>query len=106
MKNILWLLFENAFNGEKSFLFTLLGVFFALASWRLISSFFLLRLLLSLKRSFLLLHDFLILLYSFCVHLDGGMAEATIVSIPMLGHEGAGATGGAGLARLSDAAFA
>lgn len=79
---------------QKSFLLswsgTLLGVLLALASGSLIGSFFFLGLSFGLNGSLLLLHDFLVLLDGFSVHLDGGVAEAAVVSVPVLGHEGAG----------------
>ena len=77
-------------KSNTSFLFAFLSVFLALASRSLISSLFGLGLSLSLESSHLFLHDFLVLLDGFRVHLDGGMAEPTVVSIPVLTHEDAG----------------
>jgi hypothetical protein len=94
--------------GQKSLLLGcgLLGVLLALSGRGLVRRLFLLCLLLCLKRRFLLLHDFLVLLDGLGVHLDGGVAETAVVSVPMLGHEGARPAGGAGLALLGDVALA
>ncbi len=94
--------------GQRSFLLasSFLGVLLALSSGSLIGSFFFLGLLLSLKSSLLLLHDLLVLLDGLGIHLDGGVAETTIISIPVLSHEGAGTARGAGLALLGDVALA
>ena len=99
-------LLSNMLNRDKSFLFSLLGVLLALARRSLIGSLLLLSLLLSLKRSFLLLHDLLVLLNGFSVHLDGGVAEAAVVSIPVLCHESARSARRTGLPRLAYNSFA
>ena len=98
-------LLSNMLNRDKSFLFSLLGVFLALARRSLIGSLLLLSLLLSLKRSFLLLHDLLILLNGFSVHLDGGVASSAVVSVPVLGHEDSWTARGAGFSSLGDVAL-
>jgi hypothetical protein len=90
----------------KSFLLALFGVLLSFASRGLIGSFFILCLLFGFKGSFLLLQDFLVLLDSLGVHLDGGVAEPAVVTVPMLGHEGSGSTGGAGLALLGHGTLA
>jgi hypothetical protein len=76
-------------NLHKSFLFAFFGVFFTFSCRGFISSFFFFSFLLSLQGSFLLFHDFFILLDGFSVHLDGSVAESTVIPIPMLCHEGA-----------------
>ena len=93
-------------KARRSFLLALLGVLLALAGGGLVGGFFFLGLALGLEGGLLLLHDFLVLLDGFGVHLDGGVAKSAIVSIPVLGHEGAGAAGGTGLALLGDVALA
>ena len=50
----------------------------------------------------LLLDDFFVLFDGFGVHLDGGVAEAAVVSVPVLSHEDTGSAGGAGLSVLGD----
>jgi hypothetical protein len=74
----------------KSFLLCLLGVLLSFASGGLVGHFLLLGLLLGLEGSLLLFHDLFVLLNSLGVHLDGGVAQSTVVSIPMLSHEGSG----------------
>jgi hypothetical protein len=85
---------------ETSFLFALLGVFLALACGGFISGLFLFGLLLGFKSSLLLFHDFLVLLDSLGIHLDCGVAEAAVITIPVLSHKDAGAARGTGLALL------
>lgn len=75
----------------KSFL-SLLTVFLAFASGSLVSGFLLLGLLLGIKGSLLLFHDLFVLFNSFGIHLDGGVAQSAVISIPMLTHEGSGST--------------
>jgi hypothetical protein len=84
----------------------LLGVLLSLSSGCLVGSFFLLGLLLGFQGSFLLFHDLFVLLDGFGVHLDGGVAESAVVSVPVLGHEGAGAARWASLSLLGDVSLA
>jgi hypothetical protein len=90
----------------KSFLLALLGVFLAFSSRGFIGSFLLFCLLLGLESSLLFLHDFLVLLDSLGVHLDCGVAETAVVTIPVLSHEDSGSARGTGFALLGDIALA
>jgi hypothetical protein len=72
----------------KSFLFTgLLGVLLALSSWGFIGGLFFSGLSFGFEGSLLLFHDLFVLLNCFSIHLDGGVAQSTVISVPVLGHE-------------------
>jgi hypothetical protein len=76
---------NDVLNIDRSF-FALLGAL-GLRGRSLISSLLLLLLPLSLKSSLLLLDDLLVFLDGLGVELDGGMAAAAVVPIPVLRHE-------------------
>lgn len=72
----------------KSFL--LLSVFLSLSSGSLFGEFLLLGLFLGFEGCLLLFHDLFVLLNSLGIHLDGGVAKSTVISVPVLSHEDAG----------------
>lgn len=89
-------------KSTTSFLFSFLGVFLAFASGGLVGGFLFSGLSFGFLLGSLLLDDFFVLLDGFGVHLDGGVAESAVVSVPVLSHEDTGSAGGAGLSVLGD----
>jgi hypothetical protein len=85
---------------------SLLGVFFTLTGGSLVGGFLGFGFGFCFEGGLLLLEDFFVLLHGFGVHLDGGVAEAAVVAVPVLTHEDAGSAGGTGLSGLSDVALA
>ena len=72
----------------KSFLFSgLLGVLLALSGWGFIGSLFFSGFSLGFESGFFLLHDLFVLLDGFGIHLNGGVAQSAVISIPVLSHE-------------------
>ena len=78
---------NNSFTIKSFLLGSFFSVLLALSSWSFIGGLFFSGLSFSFKSSLLLFHDLFVLLDSFGIHLDGGVAESTVVSVPVLGHE-------------------
>ena len=92
---------------DKSFLLSsLFGILFTFTSWGFIGSLFFSGFSFGFQGSFLFLHNLFVLFNGLCVHLDGSVAQSTIISIPMLGHEDSWTTWWAGLSGLSDVTLA
>jgi len=80
----------------KSFL-SLFAVLLSFSDGGFVGEFLLLGFSFGIKGSLLLFHDLFVLFNSLGVHLDGGVAQSAVISIPVLSHIDSRSTIGAGL---------